>query len=64
MDDFIQLISRKTLFSSYNVLDIPNDVNTHTGEGLRITRPGGGHIMFPLLSQLPEKLETQSLRGE
>ena len=40
---------------------------TRAGEGLRITRPGGGHIMpegaynAPLLSRLPEALETPNL---
>ena len=33
------------------------------GEGLRITRPGGGHILPPLLSRLPETLETRNLGG-
>ena len=40
-----------------------NHINTTTGEGLRITRPGGGHILPPLLSRLPEMLETRNLGG-
>ena len=33
-------------------------LNTSPGEGLKITRPGGG-IFCPLLSRLPETLETR-----
>ena len=38
------------------------DLNTSPGEGLRITRPGGGGGIFcpPLLSRLPETLETRN----
>ena len=35
-------------------------INTSPGEGLRITRPGKGGIFCPLLSRLPETLETRN----
>ena len=38
-------------------------LNTSSGEGLRITRPGGGAYSDPLLSRLPETLETRNLGG-
>ena len=41
---------------------VSHDLCTSHGEGLRITRPGKG-AYTPLISQIPEKLETRNLWG-
>ena len=42
-------------------------INTRTGEGLRITRPGGGHYLplslLPASSAPIEELETRNIEG-